>query len=77
VTSKDLKSSLQSWLAKISEQKAEIKFLGEGTLKEIANIIADEDYQPVMLKGLRNIWFMHVPTAQGGLHVNIIKTDIS
>jgi hypothetical protein len=77
VTSKDLKNSLQSWLTKINEQKEEIKFLGDGTLKEIAAIIVDEDFQPVMLKGLKNIWFIHVPTLQGGLHVNIVKTDIS
>lgn len=62
---------------KINEQKAEIKFLGDATLKEIASVIADEDYQPVMLKGLKNIWFMHVPTTQGGLHLNIVKTDVS
>ena len=77
VTSKDLKNSLQSWLTKLNAQKAEIKFLGDGTLKEIAAIIADEDYQPTLLQGLKNIWFMYVPTAQGGLHINIVKTDIS
>jgi hypothetical protein len=77
VTAKDLKNSLQSWLEKINEQKAEIKFLGDGTLKEIAAIVGDEDYQPVLLKGLKNIWFMHVPTKKGGLHVNIVKTDVS
>jgi hypothetical protein len=77
VTSKDLKNSLQSWLTKIKEQKEEIKFLGDGTLKEIAAIVEGDDYQPVMLKGLKNIWFMHIPTAQGGLHINVVKTDIS
>ena len=77
MTSKDLKNSLQAWLKKINEQREEIKFLGDRTLKEIADIIADDDYEPVMLKGLRNIWFMHVPTSQGGLHVNIVKTDVS
>ena len=77
MTSKDLKNSLQAWLKKINEQKEEIKFLGDETLKEIATKIADEDYQPVLLKGLTNIWFMHVPTTQGALHLNIVKTDIS
>ena len=77
VESKNLKDSLQLWLERINEQKKEIKFLGDGTLKEIATIIEDEDYKPVMLQGLKNIWFMHVPTTKGSLHVNIVKTDVS
>jgi len=77
VTSKDLKNSLQSWLAKINEQKAGIKFLENGALKEIEKIIADDDYRPIMLNGLKNIWFMHIPTTQGDLRLNIVKTDIS
>lgn len=77
VKSNNLQDSLQSWFEKINEQKAEIKFLGEGTLKEIADSIRKEEYKPVVLQGLKNVWFIHIPTRQGGLNISIVQTDIS
>ena len=77
VVSKDVKESLQFWLSTIREQKSEIKYLGEKIWEEIANVIKDEDYQPVMLQGLKNIWCMHIPTRKGSININIVQTDVS
>jgi hypothetical protein len=76
VEAKDLRESLQYWLDKMEEQKAEIRHFDERTLNEIAIFIKDEDHQPVMLRGLKNIWFMHLPAVTGAIHVNIVKTDV-
>jgi hypothetical protein len=77
VKAEDLQKSLQAWLDSIKKEKTKIQHLGEKTLEEIATILEDEDYQPVLLRGLKNIWFMHVPTKKGSLSVNIVLTDVS
>jgi hypothetical protein len=61
----------------MGEQKAEIEHLDEGTLNELASFIEEEDHRPVMLQGLKKIWFMHLPAKKGAIHVNIVKTDVS
>ena len=77
VKSPDLKGSIVLWLSKIRDQKSEVKYLDENTLKEIARIIENADYRPIKLQGLKNIWFMHIPTQKGALNINIIQTDVS
>ncbi len=77
VEAEDFKASLQGWLTKINDEKSEIKYLGNKTLEEIANQMKDEDAQPVLLNGLKNIWYTSLSTSQGILYMYIVQTDIS
>jgi hypothetical protein len=77
VEAENLDGSLQEWLTVIKEQKGEMKHLGDSTIEEIAEAIEMENYQPVALSGLKNIWYMHISTRQGSFDINIVKTDVS
>ncbi len=77
VQAEDLNGSLQNWLARIGDEQAEIRHLDEKTLEEVANIVKNEDEIPIMLRGLKNIWFMYIPTSKGAFNINIVQTDLS
>ena len=74
--SKDLETSLDEWYKKIKTERSEIKYLGEKTVLEISNIIRSKDHSPVLLDGLRNIWYMYLPTKKGSMHMTIVQTDV-
>lgn len=74
VLATDTNNAISKWLILLSENKNEIKYLGENTIKEIEIIMRNPDYQPVPLSGLNNIWYTYFSTRQGSFSIHVIKT---
>ena len=76
VQAENVNDSVFAWINKIREEKAEIKYLGEKVIEDLMRESADEDYQPVLLNGLNNIWHTLYSTKQGIFSISIVKTTI-
>lgn len=77
VIANSLEDSLIAWVDEIEMRKSKIQYLGAKTIEEITAIINDEEYRPVLLEGLHNIWCMFFSTKKGKFNIHIIQTDVS
>lgn len=75
VTAKNVNASLEKWINKLREEKEEIKYLEDAVIEDLLRQSKIEDYKPVPLCGLMNIWFAHFSSAKGSFRVNIVQTE--
>ena len=77
VESENVFESVLAWTQIIKSQKKEIKFLGDKIIRELEILAIDNHHRPVLLIGLKSIWFTTISTRQGTFYINIIQTDTS
>ena len=77
VKAENVFKSVFAWTQKIKTEKEEIKYLGDKIIKELEVLSKDQDHKPILLTGLKNIWFATYPTHQGIFSINIVQTDIN
>jgi hypothetical protein len=70
----DIEQALDKWTNKLTNDRAEIKYLTLDKLNEVKTEIKNGE-RPRKLKGLKNIWFTSLLTTKDIIYVNIIKTD--
>ncbi|MCT4665447.1 MAG: hypothetical protein N4A45_09470 [Flavobacteriales bacterium] len=77
VESINLHDSIDKWTVKIKEEQEQIYQIGTKTIEEIKEQIdsKESDKQPVLLNGLKNVWYFTISTKQGFGNVHIIKTE--
>lgn len=77
VLAEDVYKSVRAWTEKLKKEKKEIEYLGDKTIKELEIESRNNDFQPVQLDGLKNIWSTGYLTKMGNFTVNIVKTDVN
>ena len=75
VYSEDVYSAQKEWIKCLERDKKEIKFLGDKIILELILMLNDEDYKPIELSTLKNIWCSNFLTSKGVFSVNIVKTN--
>lgn len=75
VEATSLDESIDSRIKILKVDKNQIKYLGDKIIKQLENGIKNLDYKPVLLDGLKNIWFTHYTTSTGRFSIHIIKTE--
>lgn len=75
VKAKNIGKSIIAWAEKLKSEKSEIQYLGNKTIDEIIILTQDNNYKPVPLNKLKNVWYVNYLTKQGFCSINIIQTD--
>lgn len=75
VYSEDVFSAQKEWVKCLERDKKEIKFLGDKIISEIILKLNDDDYKPIKLSNLNNIWCNSFSTFKGVFNINIVKTN--
>ena len=75
VYSEDVYSAQKEWIKCLERDKKEIKFLGDKIILELILMLNDEDYKPIELSTLKNIWCSNFSTSKGVFSVNIVKAN--
>ena len=75
VDASDEYESVGKWLDKIENAAESIRYLGPGVLQELKKAYLDKDEKPVLLKGLKNVWYTLYTSKMGFLRIEIIKTE--
>lgn len=75
VEAETIEESIKLWILKIKEEIGEIKHLGDKTITALEMDLNDTDNKPVLLKGLKNIWYTIASTKKGVFQINIVKTN--
>ncbi|MNK08710.1 hypothetical protein D3C87_266530 [compost metagenome] len=76
IQSENLGASIVLWVEKIESEKEEIQYLSDDIILELKAEIKDEDNQPTLLKGLKNVWHTCYQTRGGSFFINIVQTQV-